>query len=132
MSETKKRSSKAAAAATAAAPAGELSPVAAAYDDNNKPLAQAPLVSPLGLAVTRDEQWVGPYEYHVIALILLVALVTRYYGLTDPAGVVRVWWPPARGVALLPAPLLFTDPPSLLVPPPPARRCLTSTTLAAL
>ena len=51
--------------------------------------AGAAAVTPLGLPVTKDEQWVGPYEYHIIALILLVALVTRYYGLTDPAGVVR-------------------------------------------
>jgi len=51
--------------------------------------ASAPTVSALGLPVSTDEQYVGPYEYIVIASILLVALVTRYYGLTDPAGVVR-------------------------------------------
>ena len=117
MSETKKRSSKAAAAA-AATPAGEPSPVAAAYDDNNKPLAPA-LVSPLGLAVTRDEQWVGPYEYHIIALILLVALVTRYYGLTDPAGVVRVWPPRLVSLSLLPPTPLLSH---ALPPLPPASR----------
>ncbi len=51
--------------------------------------AAAASLSPLGLPVSRDEQWVGPYETLVIGVILLVALATRYYGLTDPAGVVR-------------------------------------------
>ena len=91
--------------------------VLAAAPDASKPAAPAagsaapalPLTTPLGLPAAREEQWVAPYEHVVIGCILLVALATRYYGLTDPAGVVRARRAAALpcAAALLPTPLPF-------------------------
>lgn len=116
------------------------------------------LVPNLGKDLSPCESYIGQYEVYIPLVVFILALITRYYGLTDPAGVVRA--PPApscypcafflaasgatasqgEGVlfaaftaapfALTLIPLTITTP--TLPRPSPHHRCLTSTTLVVL
>jgi hypothetical protein len=47
------------------------------------------LVPNLGKDLSPCESYIGQYEVYIPLVVFILALVTRYYGLTDPAGVVR-------------------------------------------
>lgn len=51
------------------------------------------LVPNLGKDLSPCESYIGQYEVYIPLVVFILALITRYYGLTDPAGVVRT--PPA-------------------------------------